>query len=144
MHRWYTIAALVSMLAAVSAHAQSKKGLTVDDMLAMQRVSEPEVSPDGRLVAFTVRDTDRSMTFAEVTGKLGPGVTAKDVVFFSEGVKSHGRLFLPSAFSATSNAAAVVVAPTTPGAFGAVLICIVGSPIAICLGFCTSESGKVP
>jgi dipeptidyl aminopeptidase/acylaminoacyl peptidase len=33
-------------------------GLTVDDMLAMQRISDPEVSPDGRSVAFTVRDTD--------------------------------------------------------------------------------------
>ena len=33
-------------------------GLTVDDMLAMQRVSDPAVSPDGRWVAFAVRDTD--------------------------------------------------------------------------------------
>ena len=34
------------------------KGLTVDDMLAMQRVGSPAVSPDGKWVAFTVRDTD--------------------------------------------------------------------------------------
>jgi dipeptidyl aminopeptidase/acylaminoacyl peptidase len=34
------------------------KGLTVEDMLAMQRVSEPAVSPDGKSVAFSVRDTD--------------------------------------------------------------------------------------
>jgi dipeptidyl aminopeptidase/acylaminoacyl peptidase len=34
------------------------KGLTVDDMLAMQRVSDPQVSPDGKWVAFAVRDTD--------------------------------------------------------------------------------------
>src|SRR5690349_14724948 len=34
------------------------KGLTVDDMLAMQRVSDPAVSPDGKHVAFSVRDTD--------------------------------------------------------------------------------------
>jgi dipeptidyl aminopeptidase/acylaminoacyl peptidase len=34
------------------------KGLTVDDMLAMQRVGGPAVSPDGRWIAFAVRDTD--------------------------------------------------------------------------------------
>ena len=34
------------------------KGLTVDDMLAMQRIGDPQVSPDGKLVAFSVRDTD--------------------------------------------------------------------------------------
>ncbi|MEO8700098.1 MAG: S9 family peptidase, partial [Kofleriaceae bacterium] len=41
--------------AAAPAHA---KGLTVDDMLAMQRVGEPAVSPDGKWIAFPVRDTD--------------------------------------------------------------------------------------
>ncbi|MDX2088742.1 MAG: S9 family peptidase [Kofleriaceae bacterium] len=34
------------------------KGMTVDDMLAMQRVSDPHVSPDGKQVVFAVRDTD--------------------------------------------------------------------------------------
>ncbi|MEO6774325.1 MAG: S9 family peptidase [Kofleriaceae bacterium] len=34
------------------------KGLTIQDMLAMQRVGEPHVSPDGTRVAFAVRDTD--------------------------------------------------------------------------------------
>jgi dipeptidyl aminopeptidase/acylaminoacyl peptidase len=34
------------------------KGLTIDDMLAMRRVGEPAVSPDGKQLAFAVRDTD--------------------------------------------------------------------------------------
>src|SRR4051812_46830488 len=34
------------------------KGLTIDDMLAMQRVTDPAVSPDGKWLAFGVRDTD--------------------------------------------------------------------------------------
>jgi len=38
--------------------AFAAKGLTIDDMLAMQRVSDPQVSPDGKWVTFTVRDTD--------------------------------------------------------------------------------------
>ena len=41
--------------AATAAHA---RGATVDDLLAMQRISGPAVSPDGRWVAFNVRDTD--------------------------------------------------------------------------------------
>ena len=41
----------------VSAPAAAK-GMTVDDMLAMQRVSNPVVSPDGKWVAFNVRETD--------------------------------------------------------------------------------------
>ncbi|MBI5496476.1 MAG: S9 family peptidase [Deltaproteobacteria bacterium] len=44
--------------AAAAAPEPAKKGLTVEDMLAMQRVSGPVVSPDGKRVAFTVRDTD--------------------------------------------------------------------------------------
>jgi dienelactone hydrolase len=42
---------------------------------------------------------------------LPAGVTTRDASFFSEGVKAHGKLFLPAGFSSGSNAAAVVVAP---------------------------------
>jgi dipeptidyl aminopeptidase/acylaminoacyl peptidase len=48
--------ALLALLAAVAPAAA--KGLTIDDMLAMRRVGEPVVAPDGKHVAFTVRDTD--------------------------------------------------------------------------------------
>ncbi len=47
---------VVSLLSLASPAAA--KGLTIDDMLAMQRVGAPVVSPDGKSVAFTVRDTD--------------------------------------------------------------------------------------
>jgi len=49
---------LVPALLMVTAGSAAAKGLTVDDMLAMQRVSDPAVSPDGRWVAFSVRETD--------------------------------------------------------------------------------------
>jgi dipeptidyl aminopeptidase/acylaminoacyl peptidase len=48
--------ALLGILA-VSASATAK-GLTIDDMLAMRRITDPVVSPDGKHVAFAVRDTD--------------------------------------------------------------------------------------
>jgi dipeptidyl aminopeptidase/acylaminoacyl peptidase len=47
---------LLGLMAAVPPVAA--KGLTIDDMLAMRRVGGPAVSPDGKQVAFTVRDTD--------------------------------------------------------------------------------------
>src|ERR1041384_3170872 len=47
---------LLSLLVFTS--VASAKGLTIEDMLAMQRVSDPQVSPDGKWVAFSVRDTD--------------------------------------------------------------------------------------
>lgn len=48
--------ALLGLLAAGAPAAA--KGLTIDDMLAMRRVGDPAVSPDGKQVAFAVRDTD--------------------------------------------------------------------------------------
>jgi len=46
------------MFTAAGAAPALAKGLTVDDMLAMQRVSDPQVAPDGKWVAFNVRETD--------------------------------------------------------------------------------------
>jgi dipeptidyl aminopeptidase/acylaminoacyl peptidase len=53
--RTLTIAAAISLASVASA---APKGLTIEDMLAMQRASDPAVSPDGKRVAFAVRDTD--------------------------------------------------------------------------------------
>ena len=50
-------AVIFTALAAVPTLA-APRGLTVDDMLAMQRISDPQVSPDGKWIAFSVRDTD--------------------------------------------------------------------------------------
>ncbi|MBP9086787.1 MAG: S9 family peptidase [Kofleriaceae bacterium] len=51
------VGALLSA-ASVAKAAGPTKGLTVDDMLAMQRVGEPAVSPNGTWVAYTLRTTD--------------------------------------------------------------------------------------
>src|SRR5262245_64842533 len=48
----------LAVLLAAAPVAAAPKGLTVEDMLAMQRVGDPVVSPDGRRVVFAVRDTD--------------------------------------------------------------------------------------
>lgn len=51
-------AAVIFTLLAVAPAIAAPRGLTIDDMLAMQRISDPQVSPDGKWVAFAVRDTD--------------------------------------------------------------------------------------
>jgi dipeptidyl aminopeptidase/acylaminoacyl peptidase len=42
----------------LSAQAPAKHAMTFDDLAAMQRVSEPQISPDGRWVAYTVGTTE--------------------------------------------------------------------------------------
>lgn len=46
---------LIALMAAASAQAQSKP-LTVNDLLKLRRVGDPQLSPDGRWVAYTVSD----------------------------------------------------------------------------------------
>ena len=48
----------LAALAATVALAQDPHPFSVHDMLAMERIGDPQVSPDGQWVAFTVRSTD--------------------------------------------------------------------------------------
>ena len=54
------LAAAALMLCSGSAFAQqaAKHPITFDDMIRMHRVSEPQVSPDGKWVAYTVATPD--------------------------------------------------------------------------------------
>ena len=38
---------------------QPARPLTIDDVLKVRRVSDPQISPDGRWIAFTIADTDK-------------------------------------------------------------------------------------
>ncbi len=49
---------LVLVAAAAPAQDDQKHPFSVHDMLAMDRISDPQVSPDGKWVAYTVRTTD--------------------------------------------------------------------------------------
>ena len=49
---------VAGVVAAAPAATAAPKGLTVDDMLAMQRVEDPVPSPDGKWLAFAVREPD--------------------------------------------------------------------------------------
>src|SRR3984885_10488704 len=49
---------IVLMSLAVPAFSQSKRPFTFEDMMKLKRVGEPEVSPDGKWVIFSVVDVD--------------------------------------------------------------------------------------
>ncbi|HEV7844592.1 MAG TPA: hypothetical protein VGO69_12940, partial [Pyrinomonadaceae bacterium] len=46
---------LIALVAASAAHAQAKP-LTINDLLKIRRVEDPQLSPDGRWVAYTISD----------------------------------------------------------------------------------------
>ena len=49
---------LLCQLTAQPASAQTKHPITFDDLMKVHRVDDPQVSPDGRLMAFTVANAD--------------------------------------------------------------------------------------
>ena len=52
------LASLVLICLAFPAFAQAKHPFTFEDMMKLKRVGEPEVSPDGKWVIFSVVDVD--------------------------------------------------------------------------------------
>ena len=58
MLRMQTLLPSLVFITAAASGPAAAKGLTIEDMLAMQLVIDPQVSPDGKWVAFSVRDTD--------------------------------------------------------------------------------------
>ena len=46
------------LIVAALAHAQAKHPFTFDDMMKLKRVGDPQVSPDGKWVLFSVVDVD--------------------------------------------------------------------------------------
>src|SRR6266536_1483394 len=53
MHREF-----VALLALAASAAAQKKPFDVDALLSLQRLSDPQISPDGRMVTFTAQTID--------------------------------------------------------------------------------------
>ncbi len=49
---------LIFLASSAQAQAPAKHAMTFDDLMAVQRVGEPQISPDGRAVVYTVGATD--------------------------------------------------------------------------------------
>src|SRR5213080_3802114 len=50
--------AALAILTAARAQETAKRAITFDDLIAMHRVAEPDLSPDGKWVAYTVATPD--------------------------------------------------------------------------------------
>ena len=52
---------LIVLASSARAQAPAKHAMTFDDLMAVQRVAEPQISPDGRDVVYTLGTTDMDM-----------------------------------------------------------------------------------
>ena len=58
--RCFDVTVLALLICAGAVWGQSeRRPMTFDDLIAMHRVSDPQMSPDGRFVAYTVETPDR-------------------------------------------------------------------------------------
>ncbi len=53
------LAALAAVFGVATSAQSEKRPMTFDDLVAMHRVSDPQMSPDGRYIAYTVATPDR-------------------------------------------------------------------------------------
>lgn len=60
MKRLATIVAVVVILASVATAQQTARQFAINDLVNVRRVSDPQVSPDGRTIAYTIAETDRA------------------------------------------------------------------------------------
>ena len=54
------ISTIVALFALSSVMAQEGRRFTINDLLKVRRVGDPQLSPDGRMVAFTINDIDKA------------------------------------------------------------------------------------
>ena len=55
----FTILILALASAAKVKEQQPTRPIMIDDLLKVRRVSDPQVSPDGHWIAYTIADTDK-------------------------------------------------------------------------------------
>ena len=60
MKRLITSSVIVLLALSVVWAQPSDRRLTINDLLKVRRISDPQVSPDGRQLAFTITDPDKA------------------------------------------------------------------------------------
>src|SRR5262247_518977 len=55
------LALFVAALLSLTAYAQTKRPMTFDDLMAIKRIGDAQISPDGSRVAYVVSDVDKNL-----------------------------------------------------------------------------------
>jgi dipeptidyl aminopeptidase/acylaminoacyl peptidase len=91
----YSIRVLLLVLAlACGASGQTFRQFTINDLLKVRRVGDPQLSPDGRMVAFTVTDIDKTANRGISQIYLIP-VTGGEPKLLGSGLRSNSPRWSP-------------------------------------------------
>ena len=87
---------IVLSLASVGAKVQlPARTFTIDDLLKIRRVSDPQISPDGRSIAYTVTDTDKAANKRTTQVYLIPTDGGEPRALTNEKQSSHSPRWSP-------------------------------------------------
>ncbi|HKQ54120.1 MAG TPA: hypothetical protein VJT74_17215, partial [Pyrinomonadaceae bacterium] len=94
MKRYATGVLLLIVALACGAAAQGYKPFTVGDLLKVRRVADPQLSPDGKWVAFTITDIDKVANSSVSQIYLIPA-TGGEPKLLGSGLRSHSPRWSP-------------------------------------------------
>jgi len=90
----------VGMLVPVTAATQAPRLLTVDDLFALKQVADPQISPDGRWVAYTVTTTDFKAEKSESRLWMAPLAGGEGVPLTAPGSSASAPRWSPDGLDA--------------------------------------------
>jgi dipeptidyl aminopeptidase/acylaminoacyl peptidase len=91
----YAIRVLLLVLAlACGVSAQTFRQFTINDLLKVRRVGDPQLSPDGRMIAFTINDIDKTANRGVSQIYLVP-VTGGEPKLLGSGLRSNSPRWSP-------------------------------------------------
>src|SRR4030095_15103337 len=87
---------IVLSVASVAAKGpQSARPFTIDDLIKIRRVSDPQLSPDGRLIVYTIADTDKAANKRTTQVYAIPVDGGEPVALTSDKQSSHSPRWSP-------------------------------------------------
>jgi dipeptidyl aminopeptidase/acylaminoacyl peptidase len=86
---------VLSISSLAAKEPQSAHPFTIDDLLKIRRVSDPQLSPDGRWIAYTIADTDKSANKLTTQVYMIPTDGGEPLALTNEKQSSHSPRWSP-------------------------------------------------